>query len=165
MRKRALFGMVAALIGALLLPAALAQQGDEDESPKLKADIVNRERTRVKMKNAATSPPFQAAVKQVAAALGVQPVPLETEADGADTGGVEFAPVPHAKADAILSGPLRKQLLAQGVFLFRSDDDGWLTLASALRGRLFRIAGLLGLGFAADGECEQQELGESDGES
>jgi hypothetical protein len=104
---------------------AMAQ---DDGDPKMKADFANRERTRAKLKKAAKAAPFQAAVKQVAAATGVQPRPLETEADGEETGGVEFGPVPHAKAEALLTGPLRKQLLASGVFLFRSENGHGLKI-------------------------------------
>jgi hypothetical protein len=115
--------IVALLLAIVALSSAgrmlAAQDGD---SAKMRADMVNRERTRVKLKQAAKSPQFQAAVKQVSTATGVQPQPLETEAEGHDTGGVEFAPIKHAKADELLNGPLRKQLLTQGAFLFRSDN-------------------------------------------
>src|SRR5688500_470493 len=90
-----------------LVPAAVAQEdGDNKPPPNLRKE--------------AKSPQCKAAVKKLSELTGAKPQPATNEEDD-NTGGVVFE-VAHAKANELLSAPLRKELLAQGAFLFRHDN-------------------------------------------
>jgi hypothetical protein len=73
---------------------------------------------------AAGTAEFQAAVKRATALTGVRPKPFERENDDGTakaTGGVVFN-VPHAAVEKNLDA-WRKELLAQGAYLFRMDNS------------------------------------------
>lgn len=75
---------------------------------------------REKLKKAAQSPQFKAAVAKMTELTGQQPQPLETAAEGEDTGGVMFA-VPHEKAEQLLAVQ-RKLLRSKNAYLFRYQN-------------------------------------------
>src|SRR5688500_7533740 len=77
------------------------------------------------LKQAAKSPEFKAAVKKVSELTGATPEKLENQ-EG-PTGGMVWE-VPHAKANEILNGAARKDLLAQGAFLFRYENLKGMTI-------------------------------------
>jgi hypothetical protein len=75
---------------------------------------------REKLKKAAEAPQFKAAVAKMAELTGQKPQPLQTEAEGDDTGGVIFS-VSHEKAEDLLA--VQRQLLrAKGAYLFRYQN-------------------------------------------
>lgn len=112
--------VLAALISLSTVGLLLAADTDKD--------VAQREAVRKKLQTAAKAPAFQAAVKQLEQATGAKGAPLETSADGEDTGGVAFT-VKHAKADELL-GQTRAKLLAQGVYLIRNENGHGLKVGN-----------------------------------